>query len=209
MQICVLMGSPRLNGNTAELCKPFIDELRFRNVTVEYITLHDKNISPCLGCYHCQNIDGEYGCVQHDDMQAIVESILQADILVFATPIYIWQTTPPMKAVMDRMYGLNKYYGSAPHCVMNEKQAYALIATCGYDLEYGAGLLDEGIRRWCKHSNLTYLGMYAVRDENYTPEDNENMTAFKTEKAIAGACEFARKILQSVGNKNEIKIDFN
>ena len=188
MRVCILMGSPRMNGNTSELCKPFIDELRTHKTDVIYITLHDKNVTPCLGCYHCQNVADEYGCIQQDDMQSIVESFLKADILVFATPIYIWQTTPPMKAVMDRMYGLNKFYGSAPRVVLNAGQSYALIATCGYDLDYGAGLLDEGIRRWCKHSGLPYLGMYAVRDE-------DDLASFQTEEAIAGAREFALKIL--------------
>ena len=182
------MGSPRLNRNTAELCKPFMDELRLHKVEVEYITLHGKNIAPCLGCYRCQNV-AEYGCVQRDDMQDIVESILQADILVFATPIYTWQATPPMKAVMDRMYGLNKFYGSASRSILNEGQAYALIATCGYDLDYGAGLLDEGLRRWCEHSCLQYLGMYAVRDE-------DDLASFQNEAAIAGAREFALEIMK-------------
>ena len=63
-----------------------------------------------------------------------------------------------------------------------------MVATCGYDLDYGAGLLDEGLRRWCKHSGLPYLGMYAVRDE-------DNLASFQTEAAIAGAREFAQKIL--------------
>ena len=188
MHICILLGSPRINGNTAELCKPFIDELRLHNAEVEYIAVHGKDIAPCLGCYHCQNIVDEYGCVQSDDMQAIVDSILKADVLVFATPVYTWQATPPLKAVMDRMYGLNKFYGTAPRSNLNAGQAYALIATCGYDLEYGAGLLDEGLRRWCEHSGLPYLGMYAVRDE-------DDLASFQTEAAIAGAREFAREIM--------------
>ena len=189
MRICILMGSPRLSGNTAELCKPFVDELKHGNAEIDYITLHDKKIASCLGCYRCQNIADEYGCVQQDDMQAIVDSILKADILVFATPIYIWQATLPMKAVMDRMYGINKFYGSAPRTVLNAGQAYALIVTCGYDLDYGAGLLDEGIRRWCKHSGPPYLGMYAVRDE-------DNIVSFQTEAAITEARDFALKILE-------------
>ena len=188
MRVCILMGSLRRNRNTAELCKYLIDELQQHNAVVDYITLHGKKIAPCLGCYRCQDVAGEYGCALQDDMQVIVKSILQADVLVFATPIYTWQATPPMKAVMDRMYGINKFYGSAPRSILNEGQAYALLATCGYDLDYGAGLLDEGLRRWCKHSGLPYLGMYAVRDK-------DNLASFQTEAAIAGAREFAHKIL--------------
>gem|GEM_PF-978564 len=192
MRVCVLMGSPRLDGNTAELCKPFIDELKLHKIGVEYITLHGKDIAPCLACYACQDAPGQYGCVQRDDMRGVVERILKADVLVFATPIYIWQSTPPMKAVMDRMYGLNKYYGSAPREVLNRGQSYALIATCGYDVTYGAGLLDEGISRWCKHSGLPYLGMYAVRDR-------DNLASFQTEDAVSGAREFARKLIRLAG----------
>lgn len=191
MKVCILMGSPRPNGNTAELCKPFMDEMHNNDVEIKYITLHDKKIAPCAGCYHCQNVAAGYGCAIQDDMQAIVAEILQADILVFATPIYTWQATAPMKAVMDRMYGLNKFYGSAPHGKLNEGQGYALIATCGYGPEYGADLLDEGIRRWCKHSGLPYLGMYAVRDE-------DDLASFQTEAAIKGARAFAKKVI----NKN-------
>ncbi len=188
MRVLILMGSPRLGGNTAELCKPFIDEFKLSGAETEYITLHDKNISPCLGCYRCQGVAGEYGCVQNDDMQDVVRSILKADVLVFATPVYIWQSTPEIKAVMDRMYGLNKFYGSAPREVLNKGQSYALLTTCGYEFEYGADLLGEGIRRWCVHSGLNYLGMYAVRDE-------DDLASFKTEAAVNGARVFARKII--------------
>lgn len=180
MRVCILMGSQRPHGNTAELCKPFAEELMENGAEVDMLTLHDKRISPCLGCYRCQNTAGDYGCVQEDDMQGIVDRILRADVLVFATPIYTWQATPPMKAVMDRMYGLNKFYGSAPRTVLNAGQRYALLATCGYELDYGAGLLDEALRRWCAHSGLGYLGMYAVRDE-------DDLASFQTPGAVEGA----------------------
>lgn len=192
MKICIIMGSLRPNQNTAELCKPFIDELQKNGAQTQYITLYDKKIAPCVGCYQCQDTAGTYGCSIQDDMQSIIHDILKADVLVFATPIYIWQATPPMKAFMDRMYGLNKFYGTAPHCTLNEKQSYALLATCGYDIEYGAGLLDEGIRRWCTHSGLSYLGMYAVRDE-------DNVASFQTDEATQGARKFAKHVVTEGG----------
>ena len=156
MRVCILMGSPRLNGNTAELCKPFIDELKQNNVEVQYITLHDKNIASCLGCYHCQRKADEYGCSQkNDDMKGIIRQILLADILVFATPIYTWQATTQMKAVMDRMFGLEKFYGDTPRDSLNKNQSFALIATCGYEINYGSDLLDEAIRRLLIRACLT------------------------------------------------------
>jgi multimeric flavodoxin WrbA len=181
------MGSPRLNGNTAELLKPFISELKASGAHVAYITLSDKNISPCRGCYACQDVGGQYGCVIQDDAQAIMRQIIASDCVVFATPIYSWYCTAPMKALLDRHFGLNKYYGSASGSLW-EKKRIALVTTHGYDAEYGAGPFEMGIKRLCEHSRLEYLGMYSVRDE-------DDLASFQTQEAVSGAIAFARELL--------------
>ncbi|MCL2400225.1 MAG: hypothetical protein FWC91_10865 [Defluviitaleaceae bacterium] len=91
---------------------------------------------------------------------------------------------------MDRMYGLNKFYGRTPKNSLNKGQSYALIATCGYDLDYGADLLDEAIRRWCTHSKLSYLSIYAVRDK-------KSLVSFQTDDAIQGVRQFAQLLTAS------------
>ena len=188
MKFCILMGSPRLNGNTAELCKPFIAELETGGNTVDYITLSDKDILPCKGCYSCQYTDGEYGCVQRDDTEQIMRKIIDCDCVVFATPIYTWYCTAPMKALMDRHYGLNKYYGKAKGSLWAGKKV-AIIATHGYDAEYGATPFETGIKRLCEHSHLEYAGMYSVRDE-------DDLASFQAAEAIAGVREFALQLLK-------------
>lgn len=190
MNFCILMGSPRLNGNTAELLKPFMEELKNADADVTYITLADKKVNPCKGCYACQNVHGEYGCVQKDDMYEIVDNIIKADCIVFATPIYSWYCTAEMKAVLDRHFGLNKFYGSAKGSLL-EKKSYAIIATHGYERAYGAEPFEIGIKRFCDHSNFNYLGMYSVRDE-------DDIHSFRTEEAKAGAREFARELIEKI-----------
>ena len=59
----------------------------------EYITLSDKDIRPCKGCYSCQHIEGHYGCVQNDDAPQIMESIIKSGYVILATPIYTWYCT--------------------------------------------------------------------------------------------------------------------
>ena len=188
MKFCIVMGSPRLNGNTAELLKPFISELERNGNAVDYIPLADKSIQPCKGCYACQQIEGAYGCVQKDDAGPIMENIIASDCVVFATPIYTWYCTAPMKALLDRHYGLNKFYGKASGSLWAGKKI-ALITTHGYDSEYGAGPFETGIKRLCEHSNVTYIGMYSVRDE-------DNLASFQTEEAVAGARNFALHLLR-------------
>lgn len=186
MNILILMGSPRLQGNTAELCKPFIEELKAQGAQVRYVTLADKQIAPCRGCYACQEISGEYGCVQGDDMP--VSDILWADRIVLATPIYAWYCAGPMKNVLDRHYGFNKYYGSAEGSLWAGK-GVAILATHGYEGAYATDPFEMGVQRLCKHSGLHYLGLYSVRDR-------DNLASFQAEEATAGAKAFARRILE-------------
>jgi len=112
MKICILQGSPRENGNTAAVLKPFTRRMEERGHTCETIRLHGKVLNPCLACRACQKDWTIFGCVQKDDMQEIFDAVRAADLLVLATPIYAWYCTPPMKSALDRLvYGMNKYYG--------------------------------------------------------------------------------------------------
>lgn len=187
MKFTILMGSPRKNGNTAELCKPFIEELEQNGAEIRYIPLADKDIKPCLGCYACQNVQGEYGCVQEDDMNELAKDILWADCIVFATPIYAWYCAAKMKSLLDRHYGFNKYYGSAQGCLWEGKKT-ALILTHGYERDYATEPFVMGFMRLSKHCNLEYCGMYSVQDE-------DDLASFQTEEAKKGAREFAKALL--------------
>ncbi len=187
MNVLVLMGSPRKTSNTDALCKPFVQELNDNGCDVRYVTLSDKDIHPCLGCYTCQNIEGSYGCIQHDYMYNIVEDIMWADTIVLATPIYAWYCTACMKAVLDRHYGLNKYYGSASGSLWSGKKV-ALITTHGYEGDYATKPFETGIIRLCEHSDLKYIGMYSVEDE-------DDLNSFVCDSAVNGAKDFAKKIL--------------
>lgn len=189
MNVLILMGSPRLQGNTAELCKPFRETLEEKGCAVRYVTLVDKDIRPCLGCYHCQDVSGEYGCIQHDDMYPIVENVLWADLLVLATPIYSWYCTGSMKNLLDRHYGLNKFYRSATGSLWKGKRV-AILATHGYPRESAADLFEMGIQRLCQHSSLIYEGMYSVRDA-------DDLASFQTEEARQGAKAFAKSLIKT------------
>ena len=109
---CILLASPRKQGNTAALTAPFAAELEQLGWSCRTVWLHDLEVRPCRACRVCQQDWTVFGCPQEDDMQEIFDSVLACDLLVLATPIYSWYCTPPMKAVLDRLvYGMNKYYG--------------------------------------------------------------------------------------------------
>ncbi len=187
MKFCVIMSSPRINGNTAELCKPFIARLEERGIEVEYLKLSVMSVNPCLACYACQDVSGAYGCVQDDDdMNEIVRIIEECDCIVLATPIYSFFCTADMKAFLDRHYGMNKFYGTATGSLWKGKHV-AIIATHGYEADYALTPFATAVERLCEHSGLVYDGAYSVRDE-------DDIASFRTEAAVEGAKAFADRL---------------
>lgn len=188
MKVLILMGSPRRQGNTAALLGPFTETLREKGAAVETLWLYEKDIRPCIACRNCQKDWTRFGCIHRDDMQEVFDAVLAADLLVFATPIYCWFCTPPMKAALDRlMYGMNKFYGVEKGPSIWSGKRVALLSTCGYRPEKGADLWEEGMRRYCKHSGLNYAGDLALRDLGYNTE-------FATPEKLQQARDFANRL---------------
>jgi multimeric flavodoxin WrbA len=188
----ILCGSPRKNGNTAALLEPFVQELEQSGAEVGTLWLYDREIRPCVACRVCQQDWAVFGCALQDGVADIAARVLTADLIVLATPIYSFYCTPPMKALLDRLvYGMNKYYGESKGPALWEGKAMALLMTCGYRPEKGCDLFEEGMRRYCKHSGLRYLGSHAERHLGYA-------TVFMDEEKEGRVREFARQLLKDV-----------
>jgi multimeric flavodoxin WrbA len=197
MKCCILMGSPRKNGNTAALLQPFIEELRLHQIDYDLVWLYDKQIEPCDACRACQKEWTIFGCRHQDDVQEIFDKINNCDVIVLATPIYSWYCTPPMKALLDRLvYGMNKYYGDEKGPSLWAGKQLAIVVTCGYRPEKGADLFEEGVKRYCKHSQLQFIGMLAERALGYK---SAFMTADKREHSRLFAQELIKTTCSSIG----------
>ena len=168
MKALILMGSPRKEGNTASLVAPFVKELEAKGVDCTSFDVYDMDLRPCVACRTCQKDWTIFGCPQDDDMQQIFDAAMEADLIVVASPIYSWYCTPPTKNALDRLvYGMNKYYGEEMGPSIWKGKKMALISTCGYPVEKGADLFEEGMKRYAKHSRLQFVGMAVERQRNY------------------------------------------
>ena len=191
-RVLILMGSPRQQGNTAALLEPFCQELKHGGAETEVVRLYDRDIRPCRACRACQKDWTVFGCPQQDDVHSIFDRALAADLMVLATPIYAWYCTAPMKALLDRLvYGMNKFYGETRGPSLWEGKAMALLLTCGYRPEKGCDLFETGMKRYCAHSRLRYLGSHAERHLGY---DVSFMDEEKAERTRA----FARLLLEKI-----------
>ena len=100
--ILVLSCSPRKNGNSDILCDQFIRGAEESGNKVEKIRIQDKKIGVCLGCEQCQGNGGV--CRQKDDMGEILEKMIQADVIVMASPVYFYTINAQAKTLIDRTY---------------------------------------------------------------------------------------------------------
>ncbi len=192
MKATILFASPRPEGNTAAILGPVRNVLEENGIACTTMDLYRKQIRPCLACRYCQRDWESACCVQQDDMGEIFGAVMESDLILLATPIYSWYCTPPMKAALDRLvYALNKYYGEEKGPSLWAGKAVAIVTTCGYRPEKGADLFEEGIRRYCKHSRLRYLGLLAERHLGWNVEF---MDERKKERAEAFARDLVRRL---------------
>ena len=98
-KILVLSGSPRKGGNSDILCDQFIKGAEESGHLATKIYLKDCKIASCNACYACKK-NGI--CVQNDDMTDILQQMIDADIIVLATPVYFYSMNGQMKTMIDR-----------------------------------------------------------------------------------------------------------
>jgi multimeric flavodoxin WrbA len=99
--VMVINGTTRGNGNTDILVNKLIEGANNAGVNITLIELRKKEISNCIGCYHCVK---EAKCSLQDDMTGIRADIEKAAWMVFASPLYWWGVTGLMKTFIDRLF---------------------------------------------------------------------------------------------------------
>lgn len=104
MNILVLTGSPRKNGNSNTLAEHFIKGAEEAGHAVNRFDAAQKNVHACIACNSC-GMNGP--CVFKDDFETVRELIIPADLVAFATPMYYFGISTQLKAVIDRFYAIN------------------------------------------------------------------------------------------------------
>ena len=99
-KVLMLSGSPRKGGNSDILCDAFARGAQEAGHAVEKIRVAAKKIAPCSACYYCRDHGGV--CVHQDDMAEILQKMIDADVLVLASPVYFYSINAQLKAAIDR-----------------------------------------------------------------------------------------------------------
>ena len=99
-KVIVISTSLRPGANSHAMAEQFARGAEAAGHQVEFVSLRGKEIKYCIGCLSCQKTGA---CVIMDDVPAIMESVLNADVVCWATPIYYYEMSGQMKTLIDRM----------------------------------------------------------------------------------------------------------
>ena len=110
-KILIVQGGGRSKGNTAQLADAFRKGAEDAGHSVETVSLLKKEVKGCIGCNACR-----YGkpCIQKDSFNEMVPMIKEADLLVFASPLYFWTISSRIKAFLERFYCLAQEDPNSP-----------------------------------------------------------------------------------------------
>ena len=119
MKIVVISGSPHRSGTSAVLVDALIRGVLESGHQVTRFDAAFHRIQPCQACHACQQNGGM--CAQRDDMDELYQKLLEADGVVFASPIYYNDICGQLKTVIDRFY-------AREHELRTPKRAALLLA---------------------------------------------------------------------------------
>jgi len=102
-KVIVISTSLRHGSNSDMLANQFVEGAKAAGNEVEKISLVGKNIQFCKGCLGCQKLGH---CIIRDDVNDIMDKVMKADVICWATPIYYYEMSGQMKTLIDRMNGM-------------------------------------------------------------------------------------------------------
>ncbi len=156
--VLILSGSPRKGGNSDLLCDEFMRGATEAGHKVVKINVADRKIAPCRACYACK---GTGKCAIKDDMADILQAMIDADVLVLASPVYFYSIDAQLKALIDRTVARwlevkDKEFYYIATCADEEKESIETTLACfrGYadcvegakemGVIYGTGVYEKG-----------------------------------------------------------------
>lgn len=149
MKIIVLEGSPNKNGSSNLLADCFCQGAKEAGHSVEVIDTAHSDIHPCTGCIHCGY---EGPCVQKDDVEEIRKKILEADMLVFVTPLYYYGMSAQLKTMIDRFCAFNS-------SIQRKHMKSALLTAAWNSDDWTFEALEAHYKTLVRYLNLEDMGM--------------------------------------------------
>jgi multimeric flavodoxin WrbA len=155
MKVLGISTSPRIRGNSDRLLREALAGAESTGAQVEYVNLRSYKIGPCIECNACLTT-GQ--CIVQDDYPEMLEKILDADRLVFATPVFFMSVCAQAKNLIDRGQCLwaHKYVLKKESLTAGRDQRAMVIAVGG-----------SKSKKQFENIRLTMMTYFDALDMNY------------------------------------------
>jgi len=162
MKVVVFNGSPR-KGNTYAATQIIKNEMMACG-DVKFIEYFLPNDLPefCKGCFLCLS-ENEQLCPHSKYTLPILENLLDSDALIFATPVYVLQTTGAVKAFFDHYSWMFIVHRAHPE--MFRKKAFVPSTTAGAGTKTAMKTITTNLKFW--GINRIYSSGFAMRAINW------------------------------------------
>ena len=189
MKILGISCSPRKQGNTELLLGEALQGAQGEGAEVELYSVSGKTIEQCDGCGTCWET-GE--CHIKDDMQELYKKLLEADGIIFGTPVYFYAMAAQTKTVIDRTMALNRPERS----LANKVGGVVVVAG-------SLGLIDA------VKDLYFYIVAHRMLPANYVAAyGGAKGDVKKLEKGMKAARDLGRQMVQLVAKKFEYPAEF-
>lgn len=164
-KVLILSGSPRKGGNSDLLCDEFMRGAKESGNNVQKVFIREKKIAPCSACYYCRDNDGV--CAIKDDMGEVLNGMLEADVIVMASPIYFYSIDAQLKAVIDRAVARwTKIKDKEFYYIMTAAEDSDTVMDCTLECMRGFAVCLDG----SKEMGVIYgKGVYGAGEIKNTP----------------------------------------
>ena len=162
MKVVSVFGSPHKKGNTAKVLGWVEEELINQGHEVDRIDVTEYTVNGCLGCYTCQNKPEEPGCPQKDDAVELLTRMIDADAIIYASPLFCWSWSGQIKPLIDRHFCLVTDAGTAKWTSLIEGKPTALVMTAAGPVKGNADILVKQFDSLADYAKVSVVDRLVV-----------------------------------------------
>ncbi|MCX4291581.1 MAG: flavodoxin family protein [Odoribacter sp.] len=155
MEIIIINGSPRHDGNTVRMCRAFAEgaESSGKNISTRMIHLCDLEFKGCRSCFACKLKGGKsYGtCAVKDALSPVLERVKKADALVLASPVYFMDVTGTMRSFLERLLFPLATYEAGYRTIALRRMPVVMIYTMNVPREMAPLAMMDDLERFVGH----------------------------------------------------------
>ncbi len=205
-------GSPRRNGNTAQLLNEAIRGAADAGAETKLVNLYALNFKGCTSCFYCKLKSKPHGtCAMKDDLSPILEELKSADAVVFGAPIYFMNLSAGMLAFLERLYFSNYIYSaeiptvfpkqlpSAFFYTMNMTEAhfdqFGMAARLGAYEMFTKNILQVAPKILCAFNTVQFKDYSKYESSIFNPEEKFAYRAENFDKLCAEAYTIGRELI--------------